>query len=92
MAPREVQDLVRRAVGHLAAGQYAELEGWTTGLPAQDMAWALDHYGVRPVLPPDDELFSERAFHFDDWSDERPAYHVEVALWTGEGASDLRIP
>ena len=93
-APPKVKDLVRRAVSLLAEGELGELERWTEGrrLTAKELAWVLDRYEVRPVLPSDDQLFDKKSFHFDDWSDEKPpSYGVEVDLWSAGGRTDLQL-
>jgi hypothetical protein len=89
--PQEVKDIVRRAVGMLAAGEFDELEQWTAGqrLSAGEMAQALERYGVRFVLPPDDDLFSETEFY--DVSGDQPAYYAETILWSERGPTDLQL-
>lgn len=89
--PQEVKDIVRKAVGMLAAGEFNELERWTAGrrLSAEEMSQALERYGVRFVLPPEDDLFSETEFY--DVSGDQPAYYAEINLWSEHGPTDLQL-
>ena len=83
---------IRQVIEHLVAGRYVELETLTNGqrLSAQEMAKAINDYGRKLVLPPEDvfelmDVVEVRNAQPQQWS-------VAMPLWTREeGRSDLSI-
>ena len=88
----QLKELVRQVLTLLVAGKYADLEILTHGvrLTAMEMAKAVDDYGRKLVLPPDDRF---RLVTVVEAKNVRPRrWSIAMPLWTQEeGRSDLTL-
>jgi hypothetical protein len=83
---------VRITVELLVRGEYAALETMTRGrrLSAAELRGAVEDYGRRLILPPEDEWSQLDVVEIT--GSDPAAYHVVVDQWTeGEGRSDLSL-